>query len=75
VREATKDRGDMADTLDRLFAHLEANEVDLSATPLRLGAAVEMDVEAEQFVGKTAAEANKMLKGEYRKPFVVPEEV
>jgi predicted dehydrogenase len=75
VRETVKNGADMGDTLDRLFAHLEANEIDLSATPLMLGAAVEMNVEAERFTGKTSAEANKLLKRNYRKPFVVPEEV
>lgn len=75
VRDAVKDNAEMGDTMDRLFAHLEANEVDLNSTPLRLGAGVEMDLEAERFTGKTGVEANKMLKGSYREPFVVPEEV
>ena len=34
-----------------------------------------MDTDKEEFVGKSAERANELLKREYRKPFVVPEQV
>jgi hypothetical protein len=42
-----------------------------------LGPWLEMDSDREEFVGSSdvVARANQLLRGEYRKPFVVPEQV
>ena len=61
----------VAEAYDRMAAHLEANGVDLKATPATLGVPLEMDGKAERFPGNEAA--NKMLTRDYRKPYVVPE--
>jgi hypothetical protein len=53
--------------------HLAANNVDLHKTPATLGAVLNMDPKAEQFLKNSSA--NRLLKREYRKPFVVPSRV
>ena len=59
------------ETLDRMLAHLQANGVDLNATPLTLGPVLTFDPKTEKAVGNEAA--SKLLTREYRAPFVVPE--
>jgi predicted dehydrogenase len=57
----------------RFHDHLLANGIDpgsIVASP-----ALTIDPEKERFTGEFAAEANKLVSREYRKPFVVPEKV
>jgi len=78
LREAIKDRGSEAEeTLERYFDHLAANGIDWSKSEAVLGPWLEMDPEKERFVGTShiAFWANQLLKGQYRKPFVIPEQV
>ena len=65
----------MMDSLERMLAHLAANEVDLTAEPLTLGPMLTMDPEKEQYVGEYSEWANMYLKRNYREPFVVPDKV
>ena len=64
---------DNGEALERMVAHLEANEVDLAKTPLALGPKLTFDPEKESFPGNPAA--NELLTRDYREPFVVPESV
>jgi predicted dehydrogenase len=73
IREAVKANADLAEALGRMEQHLAANNVDLHKTPATLGAVLNMDPHSEQFSGNPIA--NKLLRREYRKPFVVPERV
>ncbi|MCH8045176.1 MAG: Gfo/Idh/MocA family oxidoreductase [Planctomycetes bacterium] len=78
VRDAIKDRGSEAEeTLGRFQEHLSANGVDFSKSQMVLGPWLEMDSDREQFVGGSdvVGRANRLLRGSYRKPFVVPEQV
>ena len=78
ARDAVKDFGHNAiEALGRFEEHLQANGVDLSRSELTVGAWLEMDRESEQFVGgsETTARANRLARGSYREPFVVPEQV
>ena len=78
VRDAIKDRGSEAvEVLGRFQEHLEVNGVDFSQSEMVLGPWLEMDSEREQFTGDSdlVERANKLLRGRYRKPFVVPEHV
>ena len=78
VRDAIQDRGSEAvDSFGRLGEHLAANGVDVSKSRFVLGPWLEMDPKSEQFVGDSdvARRANEMARGQYRKPFVVPEKV
>ncbi len=69
IREAIKSEPFASETFDRMRAHLEANEIDLDATKLTLGASLRMDPKNETFVGNE--QANVHLRREYREPFVV----
>jgi len=78
VRDAIKDRGSEAvKTFGRVEEHLAANGVDFSKSQVTLGPWLEMDAVREEFVGggDAVSQANQVLRGRYRKPFVVPEEV
>jgi hypothetical protein len=54
-------------------AHLASGLAHLGNISYRLGRQLTFDPAREKFVGD--AEADKMLKRDYRKPFVVPEKV
>ncbi|MCA9047937.1 MAG: Gfo/Idh/MocA family oxidoreductase [Planctomycetaceae bacterium] len=78
VRDAIQDKGTEAvETFGRFQEHLASNGVDFTKSQLTLGPWLEMDAEHERFVGSsdTVVQANQLLRGSYRKPFVVPEEV
>jgi hypothetical protein len=49
--------------------------VDVKETPRILGPWLEMDTDNEKFIGDFHEQANKLVKRQYRKPFVVPEQV
>jgi hypothetical protein len=61
----------LQDSLERMFAHLRANEVDIDKPVVVAGAALEMDTATEQFTNNPAA--NNLLRREDRQPFAVPE--
>lgn len=61
-----------AEAFDRMAAHLDANDIDLAKTPLRLGKTLTLDANAERFTGEHADGANAMLKGGYRAGFELP---
>ena len=73
VRELVRGRGPAADACDRLLAHLDGNGVDLDVYRVTAGSVLEMDPMTERFTN--SVEANRLLRREYRAPFVVPEEV
>lgn len=78
VREAITDRGSEAvETFGRFREHLAANGVDFSKSQVVLGPWLEMDPDRELFIGGSGdvERANQLLRGSYRKPFVVPEQV
>jgi predicted dehydrogenase len=60
------------ETIERTVQHLRDNEVDLTETPLMLGALLHLDGERESFLHNDAA--NSLLTRKYRHPFVVPAE-
>ncbi len=51
----------------------DALGIDLAKTTYQLGALLEFDPQKEQFIGND--QANQLLTRDYRKPFVVPEQV
>jgi predicted dehydrogenase len=57
----------------RMREHLVENGLEAARTPVRVGRALEFDSRTETFVNDAAATA--LLRREYRKPFVVPENV
>jgi predicted dehydrogenase len=59
------------DSLERMFAHLRANEVDIDRPVLTAGAWLEMNPASERFSNNPAA--NELLRRDDRRPFAVPE--
>ncbi len=59
------------ESVQRMLAHLRANEVDVDSPSVTAGAWLEMDPATEQFTNNAAA--NDLLRREGRRPFVVPE--
>ncbi|MHC4396340.1 MAG: hypothetical protein ACYS1A_11865 [Planctomycetota bacterium] len=75
IRETLRGNKEAMETFESFQNHLLANEVDIKKTPAVLGPWLKMDSKKEKFVGELSAQANKFLRRDYRKPFVVPEEV
>ena len=71
MREQTRDIPIWGEMADRLAAHLKAHEVNLDAKTITLGPWLDIDREHECF--KDQPEANQLVRGFYRAPFVVPE--
>jgi predicted dehydrogenase len=61
----------LAESADRLLAHLRANEVDVDSPTLTLGPWLELDPVSERFVNNESA--NHFARREDREPFVVPQ--
>jgi hypothetical protein len=59
------------DMFDRLLEHLAGHEIDVNAKAVTLGPWLEIDRENECF--KNNEQANKLVRGFYRKPYVVPD--
>jgi hypothetical protein len=72
-------RADLAETLDRFESHLAANGVDLAQVNPTLGPVLTFLPDEERFASTAAydlgAWGNRLLRGTYRPPFVVPEQV
>ncbi len=75
IKESIKSNAELADSYERMLAHLAANEIDLTKTPLVSGPMLTMDTEKEVFIGEHSDRANMYLKRNYREPFVVPDKV
>ncbi len=67
------DNQDAYETLARMQDHLKGNGLNLEALKYRLGRKIEVDAKAEKITND--AEADRMLTGSYRQPFVVPETI
>jgi len=82
IQQAVKDFPRVGETLEKLEKHLRANKVDLKETPLKLGPWMSIDSRTEKITKLQGVEisdgiqkANQLIRGSYRKPFVVPENV
>lgn len=75
VMQAIRGNKELVDCFERFQEHLLANAVDLQATPRILGPWLTMDTKDERFVGQFSEAANKLVRREYRQPFIVPEQV
>ena len=59
----------------RFAEHLENNGIDIKKTRATAGPLLNFDPDKEIFTGDLADEANKLVKGDYREGFTIPEEV
>jgi len=73
IKEMIKDDKGLTETFERMAAHLEANEVDITKDQIALGIPLKMDPKTERFIGNKSADA--MLTRDYRAPYVVPSKV
>ncbi len=71
IRERVAGQERLRDAVDRMAAHLRANDVPLDEERLTLGEWLEMDVTEEVFTNSDAA--NRLLTRDYRAGFRVPE--
>jgi len=72
LAERTKGNRVTAEATGRMLEHLAVHGIDLTKTPLTLGATLTLDPGKEHFKGEFAAAANELLTRQYRKPFAVP---
>jgi len=75
VMERIKANKELTESFERFRQHLSANTVDFDKTPMILGPWLKMDTQSERFIGDFQQEANKLVSRDYRRPFVVHEEV
>jgi hypothetical protein len=75
IRETIRGNKEFTKSFERFLTHLNANGIDLEKTPAALGPMLEFNPNAERFVGEFSEAANKLVSREYRKPYVVPEQV
>lgn len=75
IMEVIKGDKDSLESFERFQNHLSANGVSLKTTPAVLGPWLKMNSKKERFFGKFSKQANKLLARDYRKPFIVPEQV
>ncbi len=59
--------------MTEMEAHTATHGIKLDDEQIRLSPMLELNVEAERFVGENADAANKLIKREYRKGYEVPE--
>lgn len=71
IRESAKSIDLLADAVDRMLAHLDANEIPRDALELIGGLPLEIDVANEGIQGSD--DASRLLRREDRAPFVIPE--
>lgn len=73
IKEKIKGHKEATESLGRMVEHLGKNGVDVAMDKLTLGEFLKMDPKTEKFIDNPAADT--MLKRDYRKPYVVPEQV
>jgi hypothetical protein len=71
ILSSVKNNERLTDSVERMFAHLRDNGVDIDKPAVVAGATLEMDPATERFTNNESA--NDLLRREDRKPFVVPE--
>jgi predicted dehydrogenase len=79
LRAQAGSRADVAETLDRFETHLAANGVDLLQARPVLGPVLDFLPDEERFASASeydlGAWANRLIRDDYRPPFVVPEKL
>lgn len=78
VKEAAAVAGSnelLKESFERLLPHLEANEIDLSKTPMTVGPTLNWNDTTQKFQDECGDWANMLQTRDYREPFAVPEKV
>lgn len=58
---------------EQMATHIKAHDVDMEAGEVKLSGMLNYDVPTGKFTGEGAESANRLLKRQYRAPYVVPE--
>jgi hypothetical protein len=79
VKSQAASRADVAEAVDRFAAHLHDNGIDFAREKPVLGSVLDVLPDEERFASRseydTGAFANRLARGQYRPPYVVPETV
>jgi len=75
IRQVIRNEAKLCESYERLIDHLFANRLGTNNELLTLGAMLTLDPEKERFIGPMSNEANRLISRNYRKPFVVPDNV
>ena len=75
IKSTIGDNTELMDSFNRMFEHLQANEIDFEKEPITMGPMLTMDPKTERFAGEYSEWANMYVKRNYREPFVVPDVV
>ena len=75
VQEALRADKAGSEAFGRFREHLALHGVDLQGKPAVMGPWLEMDSATERFTGPHAAQANALVRRQYRHPYVIPEKV
>ncbi len=75
IRGCFKGHEDAQNTLDSIVKQLDNNKIDLNKMPITVGPKLVYDNKAEVFTGANAEKANKLVRLENRKEFIVPVKV
>jgi hypothetical protein len=79
IKESIKEDVEMTDSFQRFTDHLAANEVKVEHTPAVLGPCLAFEPAKEQFHSAEKYDlafwANKLLRRDYRRPYVLPDKV
>ncbi|MFO7904856.1 MAG: hypothetical protein R6U98_19490, partial [Pirellulaceae bacterium] len=73
IRERIAGVGLFEAMFDRMVEHLKAHEIDVDSPTITLGEWLDVDTENERF--KNHAEANAIVEGFYRAPYLLPDKV
>jgi hypothetical protein len=71
IENIIRENEEIVDSFDRMMAHLNANEIDLTETLATMGSVLATDTSIERFVRENRKEANMLYKRDYREPFVI----
>jgi predicted dehydrogenase len=75
ARKAVGDNKEVIESLERIRDNCKAVGLPIDGMTYVVGPALTFDPKTERFTGERADEANKLLRRDYRAPFVVPETV
>jgi predicted dehydrogenase len=75
ARAAVGDNQEVVKALELIHANCKAYGIPIDEATWTIGPKLTFDPKSEKFTGEMAAAANALITREYRKPYVVPEQV
>ena len=75
IRERVRGKTGFEESFERFDNHMYANRIDLKKMPVTLGPMLSFNPTKEIFTDDFEVEANKLVRPEYRPPFIIPDKV